>query len=217
MNYLENVDHAAENLQFFLWFRNYKERYYKATNPFRTPPVVSIAGKNHHSNSVPGSSGSVSIPDRADITRQHQAIDQKDGSSAMLDAQEMADCTEALGIGKALQPVVPDIIMLSTQSRHSAMSPWNECLAEPSPKPKKSYADIARDTFVRFGIERAAESDLDQPFREEIDRIVALYISEEGDRQINLSFAQKQEILEKLSCSFDPVAFETATETVGMS
>lgn len=39
MNYLQYIEHAPENLQFFLWFRDYSRRYEqsRSRNPFLTP------------------------------------------------------------------------------------------------------------------------------------------------------------------------------------
>lgn len=45
MNFLQFVEHAPENLQFFLWFRDYKLRFErpKPPNPFSTPPATATS------------------------------------------------------------------------------------------------------------------------------------------------------------------------------
>lgn len=45
MNFLEFIEHAPENLQFFLWFQDYTLRYEKAKlpNPFSTPPATATS------------------------------------------------------------------------------------------------------------------------------------------------------------------------------
>lgn len=45
MKYLECVERAPENLQFFLWFRDYTLRFeeYKPSDPFSTPPATATS------------------------------------------------------------------------------------------------------------------------------------------------------------------------------
>lgn len=47
MKYLQHIEHAPENLQFFLWFRDYTLRFEKSKppNPFSTPPSTGTSDR----------------------------------------------------------------------------------------------------------------------------------------------------------------------------
>lgn len=56
-----------------------------------------------------------------------------------------------------------------------------------------------------------------QPFREEISRIIAIYIAEGGSRALNLSAKEKAVLLKALSITTHPSAFRDVIATVEWS
>ena len=53
-----------------------------------------------------------------------------------------------------------------------------------------------------------------QPFREEISRVIAIYIANGGSRQLNLSDRERQGLLHALANTTHPSAFRTVIGTV---
>ena len=53
-----------------------------------------------------------------------------------------------------------------------------------------------------------------QPFREEISRIIAIYIAEDGVRQLNLSAKERTALLHALANTTHPSAFKNVISTV---
>lgn len=56
-----------------------------------------------------------------------------------------------------------------------------------------------------------------QPFREEITRIIAIYIADGGSRQLNLSSKERTGLLHALANTTHPSAFRTVVATVEWS
>lgn len=55
-----------------------------------------------------------------------------------------------------------------------------------------------------------------QPFREEIDRIISIYIKDGGPRQLNLSSKERDALIHALSNTTHPSAFRQIAGTVEM-
>ena len=53
-----------------------------------------------------------------------------------------------------------------------------------------------------------------QPFREEISRIIAIYIADGGQRQLNLSSKERSSLLKALSTTTHPSAFRDVIATI---
>ncbi|TGO28567.1 hypothetical protein BPAE_0026g00570 [Botrytis paeoniae] len=188
MNYLEFIEHAPENLQFFLWFRDYTSRFDKSnpSNPFSTPPAT--ASSEHQA------SGSSEYQNDSAVG--FDAVDDK-------------------------RPMATRIIKTTINSPPQVMAPWETgfdkeggSLMEVRPAAQDSYRSIAQQTFSRAGIQIP---DINLRYRDEIDRIIAIYIADDGSRQLNLSSRQRTTLLECLSATTHPSAFQPIVETVESS
>ena len=56
-----------------------------------------------------------------------------------------------------------------------------------------------------------------QPFREEISRIIAIYVADGGSRQLNLSSKERSTLLHALANTTHPTAFRAVVHTVEWS
>ena len=56
-----------------------------------------------------------------------------------------------------------------------------------------------------------------QPFREEVTRIIATYVSEDGSRQLNLASKERDTLLRALAYTTHPSAFGNVVHTVEWS
>ncbi|RAL66010.1 hypothetical protein DID88_005671 [Monilinia fructigena] len=71
MKYLEHIERAQENLQFFLWFRDYTLRFekYKPSNPFSTPPATATSDNKAFGSSEYQNDSAVRFCDGAEDER----------------------------------------------------------------------------------------------------------------------------------------------------
>ncbi|QSZ36583.1 hypothetical protein DSL72_006463 [Monilinia vaccinii-corymbosi] len=187
MNYLEYIERAPENLQFFLWFRDYTRRFEKSkpSNPFSTPPATAKSESKTFDSREYQNDSAVRFHDGAEDDR---SIDKT----------------------KSIMNFPPQII-----------APWetdfdNEggFLVEVPSSAQDSYRVIAKKTFDHVDIKIP---DTNLPYRDEIDRIIAIYIADDGSRQLNLSSRQRTSLLECLSTTTHPTAFKPIIETVEYS
>ncbi|TGO33597.1 hypothetical protein BHYA_0237g00090 [Botrytis hyacinthi] len=189
MNYLEFIEHAPENLQFFLWFRDYTSRFEnsKPSNPFSTPPATASSERQVSGSSEYHNDSAVGFDDAADDKR----------------------------------PMTTRTIKTTMNSPPQVTAPWETgfdkeggSLMEARPAAQDSYRSITQQTFSRAGIQIP---DINLPYRDEIDRIIAIYIADNGSRQLNLSSRQRTTLLERLSTTTHPSAFQPIVETVESS
>ncbi|KAK6599713.1 hypothetical protein H4I95_08588 [Botrytis cinerea] len=189
MNYLEFIEHAPENLQFFLWFRDYTSRFEKSKpcNPFSTPPATASSERQASSSSECQNDSAVGFDDAAYDKR----------------------------------PMTTLAVKTTIDSPPRVTAPWEtgfdkeaKSLMEVRPAAQDSYSSIAQQAFSRAGI---PIPDINLPYRDEIDRIIAIYIADNGPRQLNLSSRQRTTLLERLSTTTHPTAFQPIVETVESS
>ncbi|KAF7870450.1 hypothetical protein EAF04_004194 [Stromatinia cepivora] len=184
MNFLEFVEHAPENLQFFLWFRDYTLRFEKPRppNPFSTPPATA--------------------------TSEHQAFALSEYQNGL--AVRFYDGAEDE------RPINQTKSTMTSQPQFIA--PWEADIdkeeassKEAPPSAQASYREIAKQVFVSAGVKIP---DTNLPYRDEIDRIIAIYIADSGSRQLNLASRQRKTLIDRLSTTTHPAAFQPIIKTV---
>ncbi|PQE07137.1 regulator of g signaling superfamily protein [Rutstroemia sp. NJR-2017a BVV2] len=197
MNYLEYIELAPENLQFFLWFRDYASRFEqsqsqsqsKSHNPFTTPPPTAQSeGPN---------------PPPTDYKYESS-------NARSFDADDERPINLPVPV-PVKSPITPEV---------GSVAPWEMDL-EKDPSLTKvhssvqaSYRAIAHRTFTEAGLEIPPTN---LPFRDEIDRIIAIYIASPAPRQLNLSFRLRHTFLIALTSTTDPSAFLPVVKSVESS
>lgn len=76
---------------------------------------------------------------------------------------------------------------------------------------------VSRAGLGNIGILINAEVVTIQPFREEITRIIATYVSEDGTRQLNLAAKERAGLLRALAVTTHPSAFRDVAHTIEWS
>ncbi|CRK17162.1 hypothetical protein BN1723_002331 [Verticillium longisporum] len=198
MNYLIYIEHSAENLQFFLWIKDYEKRFANAK-----PSELALAPEW---------------------------------------TQEMEDETianlrkEKAGAFRQAKP--GHEIFKGTDFEKKANGPPNPHSAEPNPfsTPPRTPAgqnDVdslfsssqgmsvvgtfrsqATEAFANAG---AKQPFTIQPFREEVDRIVATYIMEGAPRQLNVSDRERNAVLHGLAYTTHPSALRIIFKSIDHS
>ncbi|KAI1261650.1 hypothetical protein F5Y18DRAFT_196410 [Xylariaceae sp. FL1019] len=185
MNYLIYIEHSAENLQFFLWFRDYEKRFHLA-------PI---------SETVLAPEWTPTMEDETIARIQRDAADK-----ARRDVTIAAEIFKGTDFEKA-SDVVESRDPFSTP-RHSEAADSASFL---SGSQGLSYRSQASDAFAAAG---AKQPFTIQPFRSEINRVISTYFVDNAPRQLNLSSREQKAIVRALSYTTHPSAFHTLSRNI---
>ncbi|KAI4262660.1 MAG: hypothetical protein L6R42_002161 [Xanthoria sp. 1 TBL-2021] len=207
MNYLIYIEHAAENLQFFLWYKDYIRRFdLLSENERRLAPewtleqaeAQALALKDNPAPMKSISADTVAVFKRTDFATPKATIVElsKGGSNPF-----------------GTPPITPK------SGDHDSIAP--------SEYPWSDSGSTLRSGFKpthdkkAAGVFEAADVKLQpftiQPFREEISRIISIYIAEGAPRQLNLSSKERAGLLHALAATTHPTAFRRVIHTVEWS
>ncbi|KAM7222801.1 hypothetical protein V8F06_001699 [Rhypophila decipiens] len=195
LNYLKYVEHSAENLQFYLWYRDYAKRFDEAQT---SDLALALEFTQAMEDEV--------------VTRiqKEHAEKARKGSKATA----VTDVTE----------IVPDFEDSSVIRKPSAISekdPFSTPPRSPYPLEHRSTEEIpcgeelyrkqANEAFAAVGVKAPFTI---QPFRKEIDRVIATYIMDRAPRQLNLSDREQKAILHALAYTTHPSALRIVVRSV---
>ncbi|KAL9050208.1 MAG: hypothetical protein Q9162_006771 [Coniocarpon cinnabarinum] len=207
MNYLKYIEHDAENLQFFLWARTYQEKFNrlpaseKRLSPEWSPALADDDANHGHPRSMKVS----------------------------------ADTAAALkGTGLDSAPRVTEVSpSQSTEKVNPFYTPprtptGSEYHGAPSELSSNGMSGGWTSVTNSTEVHRKAEVAYDdaglkwqpftiQPFRDEIARVISIYIADGGPRQLNLSSKERNALLHALENTTHPSAFYAVLTTVEWS
>ncbi|KAF2404287.1 hypothetical protein EJ06DRAFT_469581 [Trichodelitschia bisporula] len=181
MHFAKYVEHSAENLQFFLWFKDFAGRFEALTEnerklaPEWTREQTEVAHRTAYKN------GSLATE-----------------AAAILKAQRLDVASDPFCDAQATDTSVRDLARLA--------SPTSAVDSVTSRQAEGAFEDAG--CVQPFTI---------QPYREEISRIIALYVAEGAPRQLNLSSRERSSLLRALEVTTHPSAFRVVVETVEWS
>ncbi|KAF5023484.1 hypothetical protein F66182_4435 [Fusarium sp. NRRL 66182] len=200
MSYLVYVEHAAENLQFYLWFKDYERR-------FKSNPKLDI-------RLAPEWTRTMQNDTVIKIRKEHLDRMRREPKSA-----EMFRGTD-FEKKKKKQP--------SSKDRSNSVDPFatppqsskgDESSIYTASKTMKSldavsYQSRASEAFHAVG---APQPFSIQPYREEINRVIVTYMMDGAPRQLNLSSSEQQAVIIALSQTTHPSAFRSVFKTIDSS
>ncbi|KAH8885751.1 hypothetical protein GQ53DRAFT_845385 [Thozetella sp. PMI_491] len=184
MNYLIYVERAAENLQFFLWYKDYSKRFYEAD-------TIDLGLSKEWTAAMEEEAGTRIQKEHADQLRAN---------------------------GKKPSPAVEIFKDTGFDTHRDSLSPPKEIKDSFSTPPRSSTGDwesqyaVSNATSCKTQVNEAffmagAKAPFTiQPFRGEIDRIIATYIADGAPRQLNLSSREQKMVLQALSYTTHPSA-----------
>ncbi|KAI4244321.1 MAG: hypothetical protein L6R40_003047 [Gallowayella cf. fulva] len=207
MNYLIYIEHAAENLQFFLWYRDYVRRFHllpeseRKLAPEWTVEQADAQALALKDNPVPMKSLSA---DAAAIFKGTDFAQPK---------------TTVVELGKGGSNPFGTPPMTPTPGGYDSNAPseypWSDSGSTLRSGFKATHDKKAAGAF------EAADVKLQpftiQPFREEISRIISIYVAEGAPRQLNLSSKERAGLLHALAITTHPTAFRPVIHTVEWS
>jgi len=207
LSFLKYHEHSAENLQFFLWYKDYEKRF--AAMPESEQALAPV-----------WTDAQIEAQRKAYVLRKKSVVD-----DAV--AKEMFQGTDFEEVPKIIDPEsVVDAGDSSTGSApgsSGAGSKRDTVTSEGPARPMSNSNSVAvqsvvsgfsvkaDSTFEDAGLQRPFKI---QPYREEISRIIAVYISEDSSRCLNLSGRERHAVLKALEYTTHPSAFKEVANTV---
>ncbi|KAF2636401.1 hypothetical protein P280DRAFT_149716 [Massarina eburnea CBS 473.64] len=197
MNYLKYIELAAENLQFYLWFRTYTRRFNnlsaaeKALSPEWIPEHAESETPNRPKHLSPEAAAIfkgtdfASEPKVSEVSRENPFFEtppRTPNSDVKREGSESIDSYDAS--------------MMSQGGRID-------------------HNQRATGAFASAGLKWKPLSV--QPYREEVTRIISIYIADGGARQLNLSSKERSSLLHALQNTTHPSAFSEIVTTVEWS
>ncbi|KAJ8106666.1 hypothetical protein OPT61_g9388 [Boeremia exigua] len=194
MNFLKYIELSAENLQFFLWYRDYSKRFNelpqseKALSP-------EWRGSNSSNGEAPKLAASNAHPDASKVL---------DGTDF---ASEKTVKHSDKGTGNNPFYTPPRTPTSDAPCRDQSLDSYDESATTG----KVNHSERAAGPFSSYTTVTV------QPYREEINRIISIYIADGGSRQLNLSSKERAALLHALQNTTHPSAFKDVITTVEWS
>ncbi|PVI06775.1 hypothetical protein DM02DRAFT_552255 [Periconia macrospinosa] len=196
MNYLKYIELAAENLQFHLWFRSYCNRFDKLPE---TEKALSPTWIVQHSEAATPVRGTAFDPQ----------------ADAMFKGTDFANEPKVREVSKEKDPYfTPPDTPNSDVLRETGVS-LDSYEATVSTRTRDAHTQRAIRAFEGAGLKWKPLTI--QPYREEVTRIISIYIADGGARQLNLSSKERTKLLHALQNTTHPSAFKDVANTVEWS
>ncbi|GAB7363214.1 hypothetical protein MBLNU230_g3496t1 [Neophaeotheca triangularis] len=208
MNYLKYIEHSAENLQFFLWYRDYCSRWEQLPRSERvlSPEWTREQAEADSSNS-----------------QQRQSRTVNHDAAKALKGTDFAEPGHRGSPGDKTNP-------FHDPSKTPSLEDMDRRVASSDYGSSAAYGSSAGDNTLSSSLahKKAADQVFDdagmtwkpfttQPYRDEVARIITTYLAEDSPRELNLSGRQRQAVLHALQNTTHPSAFRSAASTVEYS
>ncbi|KAF3765096.1 hypothetical protein M406DRAFT_292381 [Cryphonectria parasitica EP155] len=209
LNYLIYIEHSAENLQFLLWHRSYVRRFHSADTPdLALAPEWTEEEQDETFAKLQKEYRDGLRRDPASVAAVLKGTDfEKDsntfatGNPRFLDSRTPVFFEMGNSNPFSTPPGTPSLNDRGSSSEYGTAG---------SPA-AASWRRQANEAFAAVGIKAPFTI---QPFREEIDRVIATYIMDNAPRQLNLSARERQQLLIALSQTTHPTAFRQVERSV---
>ncbi|KAK6860042.1 hypothetical protein PG995_003678 [Apiospora arundinis] len=186
MNYLVYIEHAAENLQFFLWHRDYVKRFQEAsTSDIALAPEWTQQMED-------------------DVAAKLQ----KDAAEKLKREPEAAQIFKGTDFEKGAEAAIESKDPFSTPPRTPGDGDDTSTVFS------GSQATTTYRSQTAFAAAGAKQPFSIQPFREEINRVIATYIADDAPRQLNLSSREQKATVQALAYTTHPSAFRQIARTI---
>ncbi|CAK3982626.1 G signaling regulator like [Lecanosticta acicola] len=201
MNYLKYIEYAAENLQFFLWYRAYAARWESLRESEKTlAPEWTSALADADTYGGPPSRPKRLPPPIAEVLKDTDFA----GKPKMpVDRADPFHTPLKSGSFDEKRDFVPDYASSIGDDRTLLSSTGS------------SHKVAAEQAFEDAGMKWKPFST--QPYRDEVSRIISIYIAEGAPRELNLSSKERQAVLHALQHTTHPTAFRTIITPVEYS
>ncbi|CAG9940745.1 unnamed protein product [Clonostachys rosea f. rosea IK726] len=196
MNYLVYVEHAAENLQFFLWYRDYEKRFRSATtSDISLAPEWTQAMQDE----------AVAKIRKDNVDKMRPEVD----AAKIFQGTDFEKQAQVLPLPKGANDADPFATPPSKSLDHDTASVQHTISTSNS-----SQQQQAAEAFHSAGVKQPFTI---QPYREEINHVIATYIMDGAPRQLNLASWEQKAAVQALAYTTHPSALRGLIKTVETS
>jgi len=197
MDFLVYIEHDAENLQFYLWYRDYVKRWSELPEREQAlaPIWTSEQAQQARNEALAEKSKKVNNTEVAQVFK---------GTDFETKPRKIADAPNPF----STPPRTP-----SNEGRDS-MAPSTVGWTEDGSTLGSGMAHHQKKTANAFEEVGAQQPFTIQPYREEISRIISIYLAEGSVRYLNLSDKERAALLKALSITTHPSAFKDVVATI---
>ncbi|KAI0125081.1 hypothetical protein BJ170DRAFT_703253 [Xylariales sp. AK1849] len=188
MNYLIYIEHSAENLQFFLWHRSYVRRFKEANTS-----DIALAPE-----------WTQTMEDETVARMQKEAVDKLRTEPKAADMFKGTDFEKG-----ACENTIESRDPFSTPP--ATVVGGDDASTMFSGSQETNYRSQAYDAYAAAG---AKQPFTIQPFRSEVDRVIATYIADDAPRQLNMSAREQKATLQALAYTTHPSAFRLLVKSI---
>jgi len=196
MNYLKYIEHAAENLQFYLWYRDYSARWENL--PKSEKALTPEWTRSQLDAEIYGTTTSRPAKLSPLVTSMEQSLMSR-GSPTI-----------------SMQRINPQIstpqLSAFDEKHHDMNSDWGTSFSSDA---KMSAKDNGEQAFDDAGMHWKPFTS--QPFRDEVTRVVGTYLAEGSPRELNISARERRAVLHALQHTTHPSAFQQIATSVEYS
>ncbi|EEQ91673.2 hypothetical protein RJZ56_001076 [Blastomyces dermatitidis] len=230
MNYLKYVERNAENLQFFLWYRDYSRRFALIADNQRqlspewigkekrpgdvsgqptptvplSPAVTIVAEEQFESTHLPTyiHTAPFSTPPRSPA--------HPDGDRSTPSRTGKVDGTSSPRTQKSEQENLPGHVVENMDSINAGPAAAARTEASSETKCNDSHVGTGESQrkTKREQPDHPQKPNLSQPYRNELTRIYATYIADGASRQLNLTSQERDNLNRALASTTHPSAFK---------
>ncbi|KIX01524.1 uncharacterized protein Z518_09250 [Rhinocladiella mackenziei CBS 650.93] len=201
MDFLRYIEFDAENLQFFLWYKDYCKRFAELPDTER--------------KLAPEWAGEQALAAKANAEKK---LPKKVGNAAaaVLKGTDF-DLNAKLTVPEAAANPFNTPPRAPSATDRDNVAPFTDGFSEDGTTLRARTTDHSKKAEAVFEEAGALQPFTIQPFREEVSRIIAIYIADGARRSLNLSSQEKAVLLKALSITTHPSAFREVIASVEWS
>lgn len=208
MDFLQYIEHDAENLQFYLWYRDYVKRFF--------------ALPEHEQRLSPEWTAEQAQAEKHATEKEKKPKKMPEEAAAVLKGTEFDTQPKITAEGGGPNPFNTPPRTPNNGSNagsnnghdRESVAPSTNDWSDNASTVKSGGLDHTKKTAQAFEEVDAMQPFTVQPYREEISRVIAIYIAEPSSRMLNLSAKERTVVLKALSVTTHPSAFREVIGTV---
>ncbi|KIW22811.1 uncharacterized protein PV07_11072 [Cladophialophora immunda] len=201
MDFLRYIEYDAENLQFYLWYHDYCKRFDELPDSEK--------------KLAPEWTADQALAEKTHAEKEKLPRKMASAAAEVLKGTDFDPNAKVPAPDAAPNPFnTPPRTPSATATDHGSLVPSTLGYSEDATTLRAGSTEHGKRAEAAFEEAGTLQPFTIQPFREEITRIIAIYIADRGARLLNLSAKEKAVLLKALSVTTHPSAFRDVIATV---
>ncbi|OAL31109.1 hypothetical protein AYO20_08344 [Fonsecaea nubica] len=201
MDFLRYIEYDAENLQFYLWYHDYCKRFNELSD--------------HEKKLAPEWTADQALAEKTQGEKEKLPKKMTSAAASVLKGTDFDPHAKLAPPDTASNPFnTPPRTSSVSATDQGSLVPSNLGYSEDGTTLRTGTTEHGKRAEIAFEEAGTLQPFTIQPFREEISRIIAIYLADGGARLLNLSAKEKAVLVKALSVTTHPSAFRDVIATV---